>query len=33
MKKAYEKPEAKKVSFQYTNVVATLGNYCDQGWI
>lgn len=32
MKKAYEKPEAKKVSFQYTNVVATSGSYCDQGW-
>ncbi len=32
MKQAYEKPEAKKVSFEYTKVVATSGGYCDQGW-
>jgi hypothetical protein len=31
MKKAYEKPEVKKVNFEYTKVVATSG-YCDQGW-
>lgn len=31
MKKAYLKPEAKKVSFQYNKVVANSG-YCDQGW-
>lgn len=32
MKKAYSKPEAKKISFQYTKVVAASGQYCDQGW-
>ncbi|MCI5565442.1 MAG: hypothetical protein MR400_07090 [Clostridiales bacterium] len=33
MKKAYTKPEAKKISFQYTKVVAASGQqYCDQGW-
>jgi hypothetical protein len=31
MKKAYLKPKAKKVSFQYNKVVANSG-YCDQGW-
>ncbi len=31
MKKAYAKPEARKVSFQYTKVMAASG-YCDQGW-
>ena len=29
MKKAYTKPEAKKISFQYTKVVAASGSYCD----
>ena len=32
MKKAYVKPEAKKVNFQYTEVVATSG-VCTQGWM
>jgi|GEM_PF-2849156 hypothetical protein len=31
MKKAYLKPRAKKVSFQYNKVVANSG-YCNQGW-
>ena len=31
MKKAYLKPKAKKVSFQYNKVVATSGP-CTQGW-
>lgn len=32
MKKPYQKPEAKKVSFQYENVVVASTHYCDQGW-
>lgn len=32
MKKAYQKPEAKKVNFQYDKVVATSGVTCDPGW-
>ena len=32
MKKAYAKPEARKVSFKYTKVMAASGKYCDQGW-
>lgn len=31
MKKAYAKPEARKVSFQYTKVMAASG-YCRQSW-
>lgn len=33
MKKAYTKPETRKVNFQYTKVMASSGgSYCDQGW-
>lgn len=31
MKKLYKKPAAKKVNFQYSEVVAASGR-CDQGW-
>ncbi len=31
MKKTYVKPEAKKVNFQYSNVLAASG-YCRQSW-
>lgn len=33
MKKAYEKPEAKKVNFQYNKVVASSVSFCTQGWM
>lgn len=32
MKKSYVKPEAKKISFAYEQVVVASGGYCDQGW-
>ena len=31
MKRTYTKPEARKINFQYTKVMAASG-YCDQGW-
>lgn len=33
MKKSYQKPEMKKVSFSYEQAVVASGvSYCDQGW-
>ena len=32
MKKSYVKPEAKKISFAYEQVVVASGGFCDQGW-
>ena len=32
MKKSYQKPEMKKVSFSYEQAVVASNSYCDQGW-